>query len=210
MLISKRLQISRNFCNLYYLTVVYYDMIDEKELLPRILQGDLKAFEILVKQYQGLVFHVVNRIINTKEDKEDICQEVFIKVHQHLHRFEHKSRLSTWIARIAYVTAINYAKKYNNDNMVAHPADIENYSFSGEHPDKLLDKKNVADYINRLIAQMPEQYRTVLTLFHLNEFSYQEIEEITGMPEGTVKSYLFRGRKLLKEKLSVYLKNELS
>jgi RNA polymerase sigma-70 factor (ECF subfamily) len=57
---------------------------------------------------------------------------------------------------------------------------------------------------------MPEQYRTVLTLYHLNEFSYQEIEEITGFPEGTVKSYLFRGRKLLKDKLGVYLKNEVS
>lgn len=200
---------SHNFCNIYYQTVVYFDMIDEKELLPRILHGDLKAFEVLVKQYQGLVFHVVNRIINTKEDKEDICQEVFMKVHQHLHRFEYKSRLSTWIARIAYVTAINYGKKHNN-NTVAHPADIENYSFAEDHPGQQLDKKDVTAYINRLIAQMPEQYRTVLTLFHLNEFSYQEIEEITGMPEGTVKSYLFRGRKLLKEKLSVYLKNELS
>ncbi len=203
------LQISNDFCNIYSQTVVYSDMIDEKELLPRILHGDLKAFEILVKQYQALVFHVVNRIINTKEDKEDICQEVFIKVHQHLHRFEYKSRLSTWIARIAYVTAINYSKKYNNDNTVVHPVDIEHHSFTEEHPGQLLDKKDVAGYINRLITQMPEQYRTVLTLYHLNEFSYQEIEEITGMPEGTVKSYLFRGRKLLKEKLSVYLKNEL-
>lgn len=201
---------SHNFCNIYCQTVVYFDMIDEKELLPRILHGDLKAFEVLVKQYQGLVFHVVNRIINTKEDKEDICQEVFMKVHQHLHRFEYKSRLSTWIARIAYVTAINYGKKHNSSNTVAHPADIENYSFAEDHPGQQLDKKDVTAYINRLIAQMPEQYRTVLTLFHLNEFSYQEIEEITGMPEGTVKSYLFRGRKLLKEKLSVYLKNELS
>lgn len=185
-------------------------MIDEKELIPRILHGDMKAFEVLVTQYQGLVFHVVNRIINTQEDKEDICQEVFIKVHQHLRRFEYKSRLSTWIARIAYLTAINYSKKYSSGNTVSHPEDIENYSFTHEHPGHLLDKKDVTAYINRLIAQMPEQYRTVLTLYHLNEFSYQEIEEITGFPEGTVKSYLFRGRKLLKDKLGVYLKNEVS
>ncbi|MNV85406.1 ECF RNA polymerase sigma factor SigW [compost metagenome] len=64
------------------------------------------------------------------------------------------------------------------------------------------------NYVNELIQEMPLQYRTVLTLYHLNEFSCSEIEEITGIPEGTVKSYLFRARKLLKEKIEKDLKKE--
>ena len=69
-------------------------------------------------------------------------------------------------------------------------------------------KKDTSVYVNQLIDQMPHQYKTVLTLYHLNEFSLTEIKEITGIPEGTVKSYLFRARKILKEKLEKDLKNE--
>ena len=71
-----------------------------------------------------------------------------------------------------------------------------------------LIKKNTAAYVNLLIEQMPHQYKTVLTLYHLIEFSCAEIEDITGIPEGTVKSHLFRARKLLKEKIEKDLKKE--
>lgn len=182
-------------------------MFDEKELVAKIINGDLRAFELLVKQYQKLVFHVVNRLINNQEDAEDVCQEVFILVHKTIGKFRFESKLSTWIARIAYVTAINYLRKYRKNNM--SDSQIEQFHFTEENPQNLLSKKEESNYVNMLIDQMPEQYKTVLTLYHLNGFSYQEIEEITQMPEGTIKSYLFRARKLLKEKLSVYLKKEL-
>jgi len=182
-------------------------MFDEKELVAKIINGDLRAFEVLVKQYERLVYHVVNRIINNQEDTEDVCQEVFILVHKTLSKFRFESKLSTWIARIAYVTAINYLRKYRKISTT--DSQIDQFHFTEENPQNLLTKKEESNYVNMLINQMPEHYRTVLTLYHLNEFSYQEIEEITKMPEGTVKSYLFRARKLLKEKLSVYLKKEL-
>ena len=69
-------------------------------------------------------------------------------------------------------------------------------------------QKNTSAYIQMQINKLPVQYRVVLTLYHLNELSYLEIEEITGMPEGTVKSYLFRARKLLKDKLENYFKQQ--
>ena len=182
-------------------------MFDEKELVAKVINGDLRAFELLVKQYQKLVFHVVNRLIDNQEDAEDICQEVFILVHKTIGKFRFESKLSTWIARIAYVTAINYLRKYRKNKTT--DSQIDHFHFTDENPQNLLSKKEESNYVNMLINQMPEQYKTVLTLYHLNEFSYQEIEEITQMPEGTIKSYLFRARKLLKEKLSVYLKKEL-
>jgi len=185
-------------------------VFDEKEIISRILKEDLRAFELLVKQYEKLVFHVVGRMVREEQDKEDVSQEVFIKIHKNLRTFQFKSKLSTWIARIAYLTAINYLKKYKKMSSTELLDDLENYHYTRESPDAVTEKKEISNYVNRLIEMMPEQYRIVITLYHLNEFSYQEIEDITGMPEGTIKSYLFRGRKLLKEKLEVYLKKEVS
>lgn len=184
-------------------------MFKEEEIIPKILKGDLKAFDRLVKQYEKLVFHVVYRLASEREDVEDICQEVFIKVYKSLGGFAFQSKLSTWIARIAYLTSINYLKKYRKVTNKNYCINIDNYYFTNENPEQLLNKKDISSYVNMLIKQMPEQYKTVLTLYHLNEFSYQEIEEIMGIPEGTVKSHLFRARKLLKEKLVIYLKNEM-
>ena len=183
-------------------------MFNEKEVVTQILNGDTRAFELLVKQYERLVFFVVNRLVKDEDDILDICQEVFIKIHKGLFRFNFQSKLSTWIAQVTYFTAINYLKKYKKEQVGAYPDDIENYHFTNDNPEELLTKKEVANYVEQLISQLPEVYRTVITLYHLNEFSCEEIGEITGMPEGTIKSYLFRARKLLKQKIEVYLKND--
>jgi RNA polymerase sigma factor (sigma-70 family) len=184
-------------------------MFNEKEVVTRILKGDMRAFELLVKQYERLVFHVTSRLIKDEDDIADICQEVFIKIHKGLFRFNFQSKLSTWVAQVTYFTAINYLKKYKNKQVDSYPDDIENYHFTNDNPEQLLTKKEVANYVEQLILQLPETYRTVITLYHLNEFSLEEIGEITGMPEGTIKSYLFRARKLLKEKVEVYLKKDM-
>jgi len=182
-------------------------MPDEYELVHKVLEGDLYSFNLLVKQYEKLVFTVAARLLSNKEDVEDVCQEVFIKVHRHLGKFMFQSKLSTWIAKIAYSSAINHLKK--NRQYDEYPEDIDEKHFSGETPESLAIKKDKENYVAGLIAQMPVQYKTVLTLYHLNEFSYAEIEEITGYPEGTVKGYLFRARKLLKEMLEKYLNTEI-
>src|ERR1700743_1732047 len=184
-------------------------MFNEKEVVTKVLAGDTRAFELLVKQYERLVFHVTYRLVRDEDDLKDVCQEVFIKVHKGLFRFNFQSKLSTWIAQVAYFTAINYLKKYNNGRTAAYPEDIESYHFTNDNPEQLLTKKEVSNYVEELILQLPEVYRTVITLYHLNEFSCEEIGEITGMPEGTIKSYLFRARKLLKQKIEVYLKNDM-
>jgi RNA polymerase sigma-70 factor (ECF subfamily) len=181
-------------------------MLDEKEIVSRIIRGDFRAFELLVKEHEKLVFFVINRLVSDIQDKEDICQEVFIKVHKSLPTFKFESKLATWIARIAYLTAINYTKKYKRQ--AGYLEGMDDFHFTNETPEHLLDKKNMAEYVNLLIAQMPLPYRTALTLYHLNDFSCKEIEQITGTPEGTVKSNLFRARKLLKEKIEKDVKKE--
>ncbi|QHW01349.1 sigma-70 family RNA polymerase sigma factor [Spirosoma endbachense] len=183
-------------------------MFDEQEVVLRIQRGDVRAFTVLVNQYERLVFHVVHRLTLDQADAQDICQDVFLKVYNRLNTFAFESKLSTWIARIAYLTAIDYLRKYRKQTTTDLTDTLEQTYFTTETPEQALTQKDVSAYVNNLIAQLPAQYRTVLTLYHLDEFSYPEIEQITGLPEGTVKNYLFRARKLLKDKLDSYLKDE--
>ncbi|RZM22588.1 MAG: sigma-70 family RNA polymerase sigma factor [Pedobacter sp.] len=183
-------------------------MFDERQILQQIKQGKRNAFSALVKQYEKLVFHVVQRIVLRPEDVEDISQEVFIKVYKRLDTFCFDSKLATWIARIAYLTAIDYLRKFPPDTLPFEQA-IDQLYFTHETPEQVLIQTDATRYIQKLIESLPESYRIVLTLYHLDEFSYSEIEHITGMPSGTVKNYLFRARKLLKDKLSSSLNDDL-
>ena len=162
----------------------------------------MNAYTFLVKQHQKLVAHLVYRIIQQREDVEDVCQEVFIKVYKNLKYFRGSSKLSTWIASIAFNTSISYQKKNKRHlhyNIEEFP---ERQTTEQNHPHEILEKSELKKLIQSKIEELPLNYRTIITLYHLSEFSYKEIEEITGMPEGTIKTHLFRARKILKEKLN--------
>lgn len=176
-------------------------MFDESEVISHICKGDLKAFDLLVKQHENLVFHMVAQVSNIQEEIEDISQEVFIKIFHHLKNFHFESKLSTWIARIAYRTALDHAWKQKKRRGDKGLTELENIGSGSSGPEEILDRKYVSETLQRFIAQLPNQYRLVLNLYHFNEFSYEEIVQITGLPEGTVKTHLFRARKMLKDKL---------
>ncbi|MEM6842219.1 MAG: sigma-70 family RNA polymerase sigma factor [Bacteroidota bacterium] len=175
-------------------------MTDDATLVNQVRKGNAVAFRQLVQLHERLVFHMVGRIVNQPDNCEDICQEVFMRVFQKIHLFNFQSKLSTWIATIAYRTAINYTRKEDK-----HQTDSLEYARAvPDHklsPLAQLERKASYTFIHEQIALLPVHYRTVLTLYHLEEMSLQEIQEITEMPLGTVKNYLFRARKLLKEKL---------
>ena len=182
-------------------------MSNDTTLVSRILQGDPRAFRQLVQQHERLVWHMVSRVVDGPPDHEDICQEVFLRVYQKLPTFHFQSKLSTWIATIAYRTAINYAKKESKHTTEALDQAI---ATPHEEPDahEQLEKQAAHTYVHKQISKLPVQYRTVLTLFHLEEMSLTEIQDVTGMPVGTVKNYLFRARKLLKDRLQEYFITE--
>ena len=187
-------------------------MNDDKVKVGLILQGDRKAFISLIQEHERLVKHMVCRVLNNPEDIEEVCQDIFMKVHDQLGKFAFKSKLSTWIATIAYHMSINYIKKKKlilGDPDCAEQQFLK-YSIFSESVEKEISDKDLHHYVHQLIEKLPLNYRTVLTLYHLDSMSLQEIQEITGMPEGTVKNYLFRARKLLKNKVEKFmLKEEL-
>jgi RNA polymerase sigma-70 factor (ECF subfamily) len=186
-------------------------MTEDQQIIKRIIDGDMMAFKKLIKQNERLVSHMVAKIVAVDEDREEICQDVFLKVYDKLGSFNYQSKLSTWIATIAYRTSLNYLQRrkvvVGTENEEMLQQQVERLATTDTPETKMMDQ-DMKTYIGSMVDQLPIQYRTVITLFHLEEMTYPEIAEITNMPTGTVKSYLFRGRKLLKEKLISY--NQMS
>ena len=184
-------------------------MFEENELVRNVLSGDEQSYRRFVKQYERLVFFILNKLIDNEEDIEDLAQDIFMKIFKHLSKFKFESKLSTWISQIAYRESINYLRKHKGLNDRKTNLD-EGFSLAdmSPNPEELNISKDLSTKVRMGIKKLPEHYRQVLVLYHLEEFSYPEIGQITGMPEGTVKNYIFRARKLLKEYLEPMLKSE--
>ena len=182
----------------------------ERELVEQVLDGDREAFLDFVDRYERLVKHVVFRMVDDERDREELCQDVFMRAYRYLDGFRFESKLSTWLARIARNTCLNHLEKKE----VPLYAD-EAPSPDGDTPDartalnRVPDpNENVAesavdrqrrDVVRRGIESLSEHYRTALTLYHLEGMSVSQISEVMENPEGTVKSHLYRGRKKLKD-----------
>ncbi|MBL7995060.1 sigma-70 family RNA polymerase sigma factor [bacterium] len=197
--------------------------MEDRAIIQKILSGDLNAFETIVNTHQKLVSHVVFKMVRQTTDREEVCQDVFIKVYENLKSFQFNSKLSTWIARIAYNSCLNYLQKkklplYDDamttydekENNPISDSFSENIWGSSPGPEDKMMRAQVSEYLKTEIGHLPVQYRTIITLYHLDEMSYQEIGQVLNLPEGTVKSYLFRARKMLKDKLlAKYQEEEL-
>lgn len=183
------------------------DRSESRLMVAEVLNGNSAVFKILIERHQKLVSHVVFRMVANRSDREDICQEVFIKVYQNLAGFHFESKLSTWVAQIAYNACINHLEKKRLP-LLDDPAKggeenaLEQYPSDAATPDHYAEGQDIANRLRSEIDKLPVHFRAVVTMYHLDEMSYEEIAEATGMPLGTVKSYLFRGRKLLKDRLS--------
>ena len=178
--------------------------MDDVELVNALKAGNTNAFRFLVEKYRNLVWHMVLRMTNRHEDAEDLAQEVFMRVFKQIGKFRGDSKLSTWIGSIAYNACVDHVRKSKREALSSSDS-IGPINLAQSDVSPLLnniDRNTMTKLVHRIIEKMPLQYRTVITLFHLEEFSYKEIEEITGMPEGTVKSYLSRGREIIRQKMT--------
>ncbi len=178
-------------------------LLSDQNLVKKICRGDTRRFAELIDRYQRLVLHIVWRMTGDQQTTEDLAQEIFIKIYDSLDGFRFESKLSTWISRIAYNTCINYLRKEKPVMLDDLPDSTElKWLISSDRPDEYVEDHDQTKYIHRLIDQLPAVYRAILTMFHLQGMSYKEIAEVVDKPEGTIKSYLFRARKLLKERLT--------
>lgn len=179
-------------------------MTDEQKLIQDILEGNKKAFSELIDKYKRLVSHIVYKIVKTNEDRQDLCQDIFIKVYQNLESFKGDCKLSSWIGRIAYNASLNYLGKKKPElwDDISPEMSLDTLPNSSTLLDEEIANTDMVAKISEEIHSLPAPYNVIVALYHLDDMSYQEIAEITGLPDGTVKSYLFRARRLLRERLS--------
>ena len=191
----------------------------DRHLVKMVLKGDTSAFETIITNTQGLVIKIVYKMIENNLDREDLIQEIYLKAYYKLSSFTFKSKLSTWIGAISYNTCINFLEKKKipiiqiYDNEVNELGNVEERSlmrfFINETDDYML-KKERTQILQAEIEKLSPVYKTLITLFHNEELSYDEISKITGLPKGTLKSYLHRARKLLRDNLlNIYNKEDL-
>ncbi len=186
------------------LTNMSDEKADSRRLIERIVAGDEQAFRELVENNQRLVTHIVFRMIDRVADREDLCQEVFMRVYRALPRFEHGSKLSTWIASITFNTCVNHMEKSRPalwGDLSDSDEQMDEFQASGPMPDEAAELDDISQRLKLEISALPPRYRAIITMFHLDDMTYLEIADATGLPEGTVKSHLFRARKLLKDRL---------
>ncbi|MFW9875153.1 MAG: RNA polymerase sigma factor [Candidatus Thorarchaeota archaeon] len=177
--------------------------MDDKTLIEKVNDGDRNAIGLLVEDNKNLVWHIIYSMVGHHDDCEDLFQEVFLNVFKGLRHFRFDARLSTWIGSITHHICVDYLRK--KGRRIDIQPDENGWKTLNNHSPDISWKKMEREDLNRVvmatIAQLPPAYRTAVTLCHLDGLSYREIAEMTGMPDGTVKSYISRGRNLLREQL---------
>jgi len=175
---------------------------NDQLIVSQIVSGQKDLFRLLVRQYERAVYGMGISFFRNREDASDFTQEVFLKAYRSLSRFEGRSRFSTWLYKVAYNTAINEVNRRKEYRSLAdEDADkILNY---GDTPERAAIRGAIKETVKAALDDLPERFRICVDLFFFYDRSYQEIEAITGFPVNTIKSHVFRAKKLLREKLEL-------
>jgi RNA polymerase sigma-70 factor, ECF subfamily len=191
----------------------YTMSLAERLLIARLKERDGRAFDEIVQLYGDKVFSLVYRMLGNRHEAEDVAQEVFITVFKTVDGFRGEAKFSTWLLRIAANQSknrIKYLSRRPTDGGEVEdalqtragagtPAPIMQAQIEG--PDVLMEAAELESLMQRSIAALDEEHRLLVILRDVEELSYQEIGEITGLPEGTIKSRLHRARMAIKEEL---------
>ncbi|MGH9947587.1 MAG: RNA polymerase sigma factor, partial [Pyrinomonadaceae bacterium] len=180
-----------------------FGAFSDAELIGVTIKGGENSFEELVRRYQRPIVGYVYRMLGDYDSALDVAQEVFIKVYVSLKRYRPEYKFSTWLYRIAHNAAIDHIRR----NSVSLQS-IETESIDGAYqlqiespapsPEKNRECKEWRGQIKKVIERLPPAYRELILLRHSNDFSYDEIAEVTGLPLGTVKNRLFRAREMMR------------
>ncbi len=188
--------------------------LDDSGVVAAYLGGRAQAFQELVERYQKRLLNFVYRTIGDRERAEDLVQEVFIRVHRHLHRFDQSKKFSTWIYTIASNLAKNELRNRSRNPLVlfqamkkSWEADHRPLQFEDPHhrPDDLYRQRHLRELVEWAITQLPEHHREVFVLRELEGRAYEDIAEIANCNLGTVKSRLNRARNRFAQVIAPHL-----
>ena len=183
---------------------------EEERFIERLKARDERAFIELVEAYEGRVFRLVLRMLGRRDEAEDMAQEVFVQVFKAIGQFRGDSKLSTWVYRIAVNLCKNrmkyLARRHSDaqdelepiiDRTALGEAKLPTYG-AVARPDHMVEGYQIEQIVQQCIGLLDPDFREVLVLRDVEDLTYEEIGEITGLAEGTVKSRIHRARAMLK------------
>lgn len=179
-------------------------MTDENSLIDRIIAGEQQLYAELINRHKGYAFTIALKILQNRPEAEEAAQDAFIKAFQNLAKFNREAKFSTWLYRIAFNTAISYKRKSKNIFQSIDDVQIGQRQ-EGEGNVEHDDKKR---FIEQALSRLSDADRLAVNLFYLQEFSLEEIADITGMQANTVKVRVHRARQRLAEELKSILQKE--
>ena len=173
----------------------------DNSLIKTALEGDEKSFARLISYYKKRIFALGMSFFKNQTDSEDFVQDVFIKIYTNLKNFQGKSSFSTWLTSIAYNTAVNAKNRRKEFLPLSNEESILDKDYS---PEKKEIRRITAAAVNEAVRELPENYAICIELYFYYDNSHAEISKITGIPVNTIKSHIFRAKKILKEKLEEF------
>jgi RNA polymerase sigma-70 factor, ECF subfamily len=185
----------------------------DQDLVQLARSGSEKAYRELLDRYQRPVFSLVYRMVRDRERAEDLAQETFVKVFNHLESYNPKYKFSSWIFKIANNLAIDALRRkepemvsLDGSRYATTTEEVESTRITvaseDENPEQLLEAKELGEAIELAIGKLRAEYRTAILLRHVEGRPYEEIAEIMDVPLGTVKTFIHRARSELREHLA--------
>ena len=185
--------------------------LSDNEIISIVLNGDKQAFAQLVDRYQNYVFTLALRMVKSREDAEEVSQDIFVKAYRSLADFRGASKFSTWLYTIVNTSCITFLRKkklevHSLDNdKVFEVADSQDSGFRAN----LVEQKSKVAMVNNSIAMLGPDDAQVITLFYKGEQTLEEIAQVLGIEVNTAKVRLHRARARLKEKMEQYFTAEV-
>jgi RNA polymerase sigma-70 factor, ECF subfamily len=182
----------------------------DSQLVARALKGDRKAFEMIVRKYEQPLTSYLGRMTGEREAALDFAQEIFLKVYCSLGSYRPAYKFSTWLFKIASNHLIDHWRKKKLPTVsLDQPVDDEDGPLMPQVADptpsvaRKFELAEIRQKIERALQSIPEALRELFVLRHVNEFSYEEIANIKGLPVGTVKNRVFQAKELLRKRMEV-------
>jgi RNA polymerase sigma-70 factor, ECF subfamily len=190
--------------------------IDEGVLVAQVRAGESRAFNELVRRYEGKIFRLAQHITQNREDAEDVLQETFMKAYEHLDQFKGDSKFYTWIVRIAVNQSLMKLRRRKTDKSVSLDEQIDTGEDNvtreiaawGENPEQLYSREELGGILDSAIESLEPPYRSVFVLRDIEELSTEETADALDLSVPAVKSRLLRARLQLRERLTRQFKRK--
>lgn len=177
--------------------------VSDKELMEKVKDDDTFAFNILVDRYKLRLFNLICRLLQNKEEAEDILQETFLRVYRERERYDPTYSLSTWVYTIALNLCRNELKRRKKFRFFGLDLIKDNREYAAP---ETKGNNCLSSTLEKAILSLPDKYRTAFLLRDVDELSYEEVSQSMGIPLGTVKSRVNRARLMLRDKLKPKIK----